>query len=80
MAQKEQKRRILTHEEFMQMSEQEKYEFAKEDERLLSEGIGDKNQSNIDFQGMTIEEIVEKYEYIDGDVAFDNIFKKLGIE
>lgn len=74
----EKKRRILTIDEYMQLSEQEKWDFVTEDKRLLSEGIGDPNESNVDFQGMTVEEFVEKYGYIDGDVAFDDLLKKLG--
>jgi hypothetical protein len=41
----------------MSMSEQALETFIKEDTQMLNEGIGDVNESNIDFQGMTVEEL-----------------------
>lgn len=48
------KRRIITVDECMTMSEQELRAFIEEDNRMLNEGIGDINESNVDFQGMTM--------------------------
>lgn len=45
----------------MSMSEQELISFIKEDEEMVNEGIGSINESNVDFQGMTIKDIVKKY-------------------
>ena len=43
-------RRIITIDECMSMSEQELNSFIKEDIQMLNEGIGNINESNIDFQ------------------------------
>ena len=72
------KRRILTVDECMSMSYEELSAFLEEDEKLLSEGIGDRSQPNVDFQGMTIQDIAKKYGCIPMEEAFANIMKKLG--
>ena len=43
------KRRIITIDECMTMTERELYDFIEEDTKMLNEGIGDINESNIDF-------------------------------
>lgn len=52
------KRRIITIDECMTMTERELYDFIEEDTKMLNEGIGDINESNIDFQGMTMADVV----------------------
>ena len=44
---------------------------------MLNEGIGDINESNVDFQGMTMEEIVKKYNCIPMGEVFQRIRNKL---
>lgn len=44
---------------------------------MLNEGIGDANESNVDFQGMTIAEIAQKYNCIPMDEVFQEIKNKL---
>lgn len=45
----------------MSISEQELKTFIKEDNQMLKEGIGYINETNVDSQGMTTEDIVKKY-------------------
>ena len=71
------KRRIVTIDELMNMSSQELSEFIENDEKLLSEGIGNPNESNVDFMGMTNEEVIQKYNLIPLEDAFNNIMNKL---
>ena len=71
------KRRIITVDECMTMSEQELRAFIEEDNRMLNEGIGDINESNVDFQGMTMAEIVKKYNCIPMGEVFQRIRNKL---
>ena len=71
------KRRIITVDECMTMSEQELRAFIEEDNRMLNEGIGDINESNVDFQGMTMEEIVKKYNCIPMGEVLQRIRNKL---
>ena len=72
------KRRIITIDECMTMNEQELKAFIAEDTKMLNEGIGDINESNVDFQGMTIEDIVKKYNCIPMEEVFHGIRNKLG--
>ena len=48
----------------MTMNEQELKTIIEEDTKMLNDGIGDINESNVDFQGMTTEDIVKKYNLI----------------
>ena len=48
----------------MTMNEQELETIIEEDTKMLNDGIGDINESNVDFQGMTTEDIVKKYNLI----------------
>lgn len=70
-------RRIITIDECMSMSEQELNSFIKEDIQMLNEGIGNINESNIDFQGMTTDDIVKKYKCIPMNEVFQGIKNKL---
>ena len=72
------KRRILTIDECMTMTEQELTQFIKEDTEMLNKGIGDINESNVDFQGMTTEDIVKKYNLVPMEEVFQEIRNKLG--
>lgn len=72
------KRRIITIDEAMNMSTTEFLEFCENDEKLLAEGIGDVNESNTDFMGMTTEELIQKYHLIPLEEALDWLRKKLG--
>ena len=71
------KRRIITIDECMSMTEQEFLSFVEEDEKMLCEGIGDINESNIDFQGMSILDVAQKYGCIPMDEVFTDIRRKL---
>ena len=63
----------------MSMSEQELKKFIKEDTKMLNEGIGNINESNVDFQGMTTEDIVKKYNCVPMEEVFQGIRNKLGV-
>lgn len=73
------KRKIITIDECMSMSEQELKKFIKEDTKMLNEGIGNINESNVDFQGMTTEDIVKKYNCVPMEEVFQGIRNKLGV-
>lgn len=73
------KRKIITIDECMSMSEQELKKFIKEDTEMLNEGIGNINESNVDFQGMTTEDIVKKYNCVPMEEVFQGIRNKLGV-
>ena len=69
-------RKIITIDECMSMSEYELNAFIKEDLRMLNEGIGNINESNVDFQGMATEDIVKKYNCIPMSEVFQGIKNK----
>lgn len=71
------KRPMITFDEFMSMSDDERAKFRERDAQLLAEGLIDPNEPNIDFMGMTDEEIIEKYHFTPMDVVFDRVMKKL---
>lgn len=71
------KRRIITIDECMTMTEWELYDFIEEDTKMLNEGIGDINESNIDFQGMTMADVAKKYNLIPMEEVFRQIENKL---
>lgn len=71
------KRRIVTIDEVMNMSSQELKEFIGNDEKLLSEGVGNPKESNVDFMGMTSEEIIQKYNLTPLEEVFNIIRNKL---
>lgn len=73
------KGKIITIDECMSMSEQELKKFIKEDTKMLNEGIGNINESNVDFQGMTTEDIVKKYNFVPMEEVFQGIRNKLGV-
>ena len=70
-------RKVITIDECMSMTEQELRNFIREDNQILNEGIGDINESNVDFQGMTTEDIVRKYNLVPLDEVFQGIKNKL---
>ena len=74
------KRPMITFDEFMSMSKEERAKFRERDAQLLAEGLIDPTEPNIDFMGMTDEEIAEKYNFTPMDVVFDRVMKKLGQE
>lgn len=74
------KRPMITFDEFMSMSDEAFAIFEERDEKLLAEGLIDPTEPNIDFMGMTDEEIAEKYNFTPMDVVFDRVMKKLGLE
>lgn len=61
----------------MTMTERELYDFIEEDTKMLNEGIGDINDSNIDFQGMTMADVAKKYNLIPMEEVFRQIENKL---
>lgn len=71
------KRRIITIDECLTMTERELYDFIEEDTKMLNEGIGDINESNIDFQGMTMADVAKKYNLIPMEEVFRQIENKL---
>ena len=70
-------RKVITIDECMSMTEQELRNFIREDNQILNEGIGDINESTVDFQGMTTEDIVRKYNLVPLDEVFQGIKNKL---
>ena len=70
-------RKIITIHECLRMSEQELNDFIDNDKKLLSEGIGNRNQSNVDFCGLTIKDIAEKCGDTPMNEVFNNLFAKL---
>ena len=70
-------RKVITIDECMSMTEQELRNIIREDNKILNEGIGDINESNVDFQGMTTEDIVRKYNLVPLDEVFQGIKNKL---
>lgn len=61
----------------MTLTERELYDFIEEDTKMLNEGIGDINESNIDFQGMTMADVAKKYNLIPMEEVFRQIENKL---
>ena len=57
----------------MTLTERELYDFIEEDTKMLNEGIGDINESNIDFQGMTMADVAKKYNLIPMEEVFRQI-------
>ena len=68
---------MITLDEYMSMSKEELDEFHDRDERLITEGLVDENQPNIDLMGMTSEEIIQRYNLVPITQVYDNITKKL---
>lgn len=73
------KRKIITIDECVPMSEQELKTFIKKDYQMLNEGIGNINETNVDFQGMTTDDIVKKYNCIPMEEVFQGIRNKMGV-
>ena len=71
------KRPMITFEKYLFISSDERAKFRERDAQLLAEGLIDPNEPNIDFMGMTDEEIAEKYHLTPMDVVFDRVMKKL---
>lgn len=71
------KRPMITFEKYLSMSSEERAKFRERDAQLLAEGLIDPTEPNIDFMGMTDEEIAEKYHFTPMDVVFDRVMKKL---
>ncbi len=71
------KRAVITIDECMKMSAEDLNRFIDADNQYLAEHPDESTSSNIDFCGMTITEIAEKYGCIPIDDAFENIRNKL---
>ena len=71
------KRPMITFDEYMSMSSDERAKFCERDAQLLAKGLIDPNEPNIDLMGMTEEEIVEKYHLTPMEEVFDRVMKKL---
>ena len=71
------KRPMITFEKYLFISSDERAKFRERDAQLLAEGLIDPNEPNIDFMGMTDEEIAEKYHFTPMDVVFARVMKKL---
>lgn len=71
------KRIMITIDECMSMSKEQINQFLDKDEILLREGLIDKNQPNIDFMGMTDEQIADKYGFTPAQDVYDKIMEKL---
>lgn len=74
------KRPMITFDELMSMSKDERKKFYERDEQLLAEGLVDPHEPNIDFMGMTDEEIVEKYHFTPMEEVFGKLMEKLNQE
>ncbi len=74
------KRPMITFDELMSMSKEERKRFYERDEQLLTKGLIDPNEPNIDLMGMTEEEIVEKYHLTPMEEVFGKLMEKLNQE
>ena len=72
------RRKIISIDEYMTMNEQELKYFIDNYNLILDEGNVREGQSNIDFKGLTIKDIVKKYDCEDIDSVFEKIKNKLG--
>ena len=72
------KKRVITIDELMSMSKQELNEYMDRYNELLTEGIVEEEGPFVDSMGMTIDEMVSKYELISIDEAYEKIMRKLG--
>ena len=68
---------MITLDEFHSMSKEELNEFMKRYEQLIAEGLIDKNQPVIDLNGMSGEEIAQKYGYTPMNVVYERIMERL---
>lgn len=71
------KRQVLTIEEGLSMSTDELNNFIENDTKMLEEGLYSENETNIDFMGMTDEEIIERYGFVPMNEYINNWIEKL---
>ena len=71
------KRKIITFDELMSMNFNELSEFIENDKKLIEEGVYSNEGTNIDFMGMTDEEIVKKYGFTEMNEFFNNLRERL---
>lgn len=71
------KRRTITIDECLSMSTKELFDFVRKDTDFLNEHSEFRNQPNIDFTGLTHEEILRKFECIPANEARQKLFAKL---
>ena len=71
------KRQVLTIEEGLSMSTDELNNFIENDTKMLEEGLYSEDETNIDFMGMTDEEIIEKYGFVPMNEYINNWIEKL---
>lgn len=74
------RRKIITIDKCMTMRECDLKFFIENYNLTLNEGCGHVKQSNIDFKGMTIKDIAQKYDCEDIDNVFIKIKNKLNDE
>lgn len=67
------KRKVITIGEYLDMSISEMEQFLYEDELFLNENEQYRNESNIDLCGMSMEEIIQKYNL----TPMSEVFKKV---
>ena len=67
----------ITIEEMRSMTTKQLDEFIDNHQRLIAEGVISETESNIDFMGMSEEEIQKKYGYTPIDEFFNEIREKL---
>lgn len=70
-------KKVITIDELMSMSKQELNKYMDRYNKLLAEGIVEEEGPIVDSIGMTIDEIISKYELISIDEAYENIMRKL---
>lgn len=73
------KRRIITIDDCLSMSTKELFEFVRNDAKLVTEHPEFYKQPNIDFQGLTHEEILKKFECVPSKDARQRLFEKTKI-
>lgn len=71
------KRKIITFDELMSMNFDELSEFIENDKKLIEEGVYSNEGTNIDFMGMTNEEIIKKYGFTEKNEFFNNLRERL---
>lgn len=73
------KRRIITIDECLSMSTKELFDFVRNDAKLVNEHPEFNKQPNIDFQGLTHEEILKKFECVPAKDARQRLLEKTKI-
>lgn len=71
------KRRVITIDEVMSLPAEELDEMIRKDEEMLNDGVTSESLLEIDFMGMSEDEIIRKYHCRPWDVVYIEILDKL---